>query len=129
MRACADLAQSARAGRDEPALDTALAAADEFAVRVDQLGRVPSPTIPSRQPPRPSGPAGTPSEPGSPGPLTRPPGTCPAAATDSVHLLASRSTAPTCGSPTTPAIRSPRSRPDIPHPPTLAGPAPPTQPT
>ena len=41
MRACADLAEKARARRDQPALDAALAAADGLAAWVDQLARIP----------------------------------------------------------------------------------------
>ena len=41
MRACADLAGRARARRDQPALDAALAAASDLTAWVDQLARAP----------------------------------------------------------------------------------------
>src|SRR5580693_6606625 len=41
MRACADLAEQARARRDQPAADDAADAADGLATWVEQLGRVP----------------------------------------------------------------------------------------
>jgi DNA-binding CsgD family transcriptional regulator/tetratricopeptide (TPR) repeat protein len=41
MRACADLAETARARRDQPALDAALAAASDLTAWVDQMARAP----------------------------------------------------------------------------------------
>jgi DNA-binding CsgD family transcriptional regulator len=41
MRACADLAEKARARRDQPALNAALAAASDLTAWVDQLARAP----------------------------------------------------------------------------------------
>jgi DNA-binding CsgD family transcriptional regulator len=41
MRACADLADRARARRDQPALDAALTSASDLAAWVDQIGRAP----------------------------------------------------------------------------------------
>ena len=41
MRACADLAETARARRDQPALGAALAVASDLAAWVDQLARAP----------------------------------------------------------------------------------------
>ena len=78
MRACADLAEGARARRDEPGTDAAGAAADGLAAWVGPGGRRPvhRPSVRGHDPGR-AGLAGTPSGPGWPGPATRRPGARP----------------------------------------------------
>ena len=75
MRACADLAEQARARRDQSAAMAAADAAEGLATWVEQMGGLPFADHPSVATIPASAPPGTPSGPGWPGPAIPGPGT------------------------------------------------------